>query len=44
MTNSIWFEDRASNKPLKDYSLNEITQWHIDCVHHRMKENKKLLS
>ena len=38
MTNSIWFEDRASNKPLKDYSLNEITQWHIDCVHHRMKE------
>jgi len=40
MSKPIWFEDRNSNKPLKDYKLNEITKWHIDCVHYRMDDTR----
>jgi len=36
----ITFEDRVSSKPLKDYAINEIDQWHIECVQTRLKDTK----
>ena len=36
----IEYDGRASDKPLKDYTVKEIDQWHIECVQTRMKDYK----
>jgi|TARA_Y100000294_G_C8565423_1_gene340641 integrase len=36
----INYKDVVSNKPLKDYALQEITDWHIEVVQHRLKTTK----
>ena len=34
------YNERISNKPFKDYTVNEIGKWHLECVQTRMKEYK----
>ena len=40
MSMLIEYDSRASDKPLKDYTVKEIDQWHIECVQTRMKDYK----
>jgi len=36
----INYKDVVSNKPLKDFALQEITDWHIEVVQHRLRTTK----
>jgi hypothetical protein len=38
LTGIVEYKDIVSSKPLKDYTLNEITEWHVEVVHHRLKD------
>jgi len=36
----INYKDILSDKPLKDFALQEITDWHIEVVQHRLRDTK----
>jgi len=40
MSVQTMYDERWSNKPLKDYAVKEIDQWHIECVQTRLKDTK----
>ena len=42
LTRKIIFKNRVSSKPFKDYFLDEIGPWHIECIKERMKETKSM--
>ncbi len=42
LTRKIIFKNRVSSKPFKDYFLDEIGPWHIECIKERMKETKPM--
>ena len=40
LSSVLEYDDRVSNKPLKDYPIKDIEQWHIECVQTRLKNTK----
>ena len=42
LTRKIIFKNRVSSKPFKDYLLDEIGPWHVECIKERMKETKPM--
>jgi len=40
MSGVLEYDERVSDRPLKDYAITDIDQWHIECVQTRLKDTK----
>jgi len=40
MAGVLEYDERVSDRPLKDYAITDIDQWHIECVQTRLKDTK----
>ena len=37
LTKQIFFRNKVSTKPIGDYLISEISQWHLECIRERLK-------